>query len=566
MKERIVYRAKRIAYQFVQNPVPTINIILLIICLTLGFALYADKFYGAHDDITRLPPMMFKSEWDYLVYMYHETGFIGLALAVAPFRWLVRTFGLTPETFPWWLPASVNLFCIIGAPINLVASAKNLSRCSVTASVYLLLLIWGMWTISPIVYDTSLFLPVTLLVSHTSLYFLSLGLWLWSRPTWGQHKWEWGVLGAIYVSVLLAPTLLPSAIILFVGMSFLKFIFQKYPIRLTFLSIGLWLGIAIILIVFLFTATGFYRRSKQDYNVTLPPLSSILRDWYKPIPFGYATFPHSVEGESELRPWHKTGAPFRYTVKSTYISDRGFVIIHVLLLAMLTASIGLTSFAYFRVHNVISQSLEIQIRKLLGTLSLALTCVVAFHGSVVFYFFTPHFWEYSKPLPSLFVVAGWTFTVWSVIQISDPIMQYHLLLMPRRNTPPFANDDSTVTTSQTPFLLGICLLCAIFFFITLPNIGRVIDTYRYEIRLGEQRYKTRQSIIDVHIRTKQTNFLLSDCPSGFDTYWAFGPYFEWRGYPSIQVIMEDAPNYGPALKNDPQWVQLPCTDGKFVTP
>ena len=131
----------------------------------------------------------------------------------------------------------------------------------------------------------------------------------------------------------------------------------------------------------------------------------------------------------------------------------------------------------------------------------------------------------------------------------------------------FSSDRVPSTTDErATFLLSVCAIAFILVYITLPNFGRVIDTYRYEVYLGEQRLNIRQNIINLHINTGKNNFLLLGCPTLFETSWAFDTYFQWRGYPSIQVVMEDAHNYGPAIKADPNWVQLPCTDRKFVSP
>jgi hypothetical protein len=85
----------------------------------IGARLYAGKLVGQGDDVSGLNPTAYSSEWEYLRFLYLNWGQVGIGALVVPWRILVRVLQVSPDTFPWWLFASLNLFFVIVTPIHL---------------------------------------------------------------------------------------------------------------------------------------------------------------------------------------------------------------------------------------------------------------------------------------------------------------------------------------------------------------------------------------------------------------------------------------------------------------
>lgn len=552
-------------YRLHQRPILLINILTMIVCLTGGWILYAGRLYGAQDDML-LSPLSYKS-WELVINSYESRFYVSFAVSLFSWRLLVMLFQLTPETFPWWLAASWGLFCVVSAPINIVASLNNLLRCSKRTVFVLVFACWGFWTVTPLIYDATIFIPVTFLHQLGNIYLLSVGTYLWSKPDFGRRG-EKALLIAIYLYVTLNPKFLPAVFVLFIGMSVLKIFLQHGSLNILFKYMLLWAfitGVALMLMVF--TTDLFSQTLPKYYGGSIPNLPTVVKNFYKPIPFGYATWPRLIEDNSGTRPWHKTDWPFKFALKSTYAADRMFIFVHLGFGVALTVILGWLVIIYFRRKGVLVDPYKSTLRRLLTLLWLALIFVIAFHASVISYFFTPVFPHYAKLLPTLLMTISWSCFIWAIIQLADPVVRRQLqILWEQDSSKTSLPNDQTTAVDRPTFLLLAGVIMVVCLFVVLPNVGLVIDTYRYETWLGEQRLNTRQTIVDIYLTSGKNKFLLLDCPHFFEAPYFLPLYFEWRGYSSLDVIMEGTSDYGPAVKNDAHWVQLPCTDKKFDDP
>ncbi len=567
VKTHIVAAVHRLNLTWNEHPIRMINVGLLIGCLVAGWLLYAGKFYGAHEDLAHLSPLTSSNEWEFFVSKYYEKFYGNFAIWVLPWRLATRILYLSPETFPWWLPIALNLFYILSAPLNFAVSIKNLTSSSWAAALLFLVAFWAIWSMTPITFGITLFTPVGFGGSYTkAIFVLSVVTYLWSKPNF-EAWWEKWLLLALYIDLISYSVALPASVTLLFGISILKIFLRHNSFRVLAKYIGIGLFVAVAILAMIFLTTNARTQYQKDYDATTPNLFAVIKSWYRPVPFGYASFPHITESNNDPRPWHKTDWPFLFAIKSTYSSDRLFVLLHTGFLAILVVGLSMLGIGYIKRFGMRSDSVQTKIPQLLSMFALASIFSIAFHAGTASYFITPHFPQNAKALPTLLVTLSWACFVWGIIQISDPITRKQIVWLWKSELPatPWSEDHPPVLDRAT-FLLSVCVVAVIVSYVFLPNLGRVIDTYRYEVWLGEQRLMVRQQIIARHLQTGQNNYLLLNCPSLFETSWAFNDYFQWRGYPFIQVIMEDAPNYGPAIKNDPQWVQLPCTDKKFISP
>ena len=555
---KIVSQSRQIIHQHL---LLSINLCLLLSSLVIGFALYAGKLHQAHDDIGLLSPVAFSSEWDFFSMFFMERGQIGTVLLVLPWRFLVRVFQPSPETFPWWLFSSLNLFCVVTAPLIMLAAGWRLSKPNKNGMLFFLLMVVGCWVISPTAYSTTIFLPVSFFAAYTlPLYLLSLGMWFFSDSAWGKRWKDFIVLGLLYLAISLSTTTFTLSVpIVFIGISLLKSIFHVDSLARLTRSVATWCALTLLVVIFIKVTPGYQVRTER-LGVESPGLQRVILGWYRPIPFGYTTFPLMMEDDGSVKPWHKT-VPYGYTIRSTYSADLAFVILHGILLAVLFSGLAVTLWAYIKSRQKFRLEAQIKLRNLLGLEVLALIYIVAFHASVSTFFFTPYFPDYTKAYPSLLVVFGWIYSLWAFVQASDSVV-WDSLIATLLSTPDSFDVKHNLAGAdlQTKVLLAFLALSIIFVFITLPNTIRVINIYKNEIWINNQRYKTRHKIIDLYLGDKKSKFLLSPCPQLFDSYWAYSPFFSWQGYPEIQVVMEGAYNYGPAMLEDPSWVKLPCTE------
>lgn len=91
------------------------------------------------------------------------------AIGLLPLRWMSST----PENFPWWLVRSVDLFCILSAPLLMVAALQNVVIPRTWLSRCLLIVALGVvWTLNPRVSETSTLFSVADLIGYSGPIFL----------------------------------------------------------------------------------------------------------------------------------------------------------------------------------------------------------------------------------------------------------------------------------------------------------------------------------------------------------------------------------------------------------
>ncbi len=530
--------SKRIREFIAKHPVLSLNLLLLLSCLMIGTRLYAGKLVGQGDDVVILNPLAYSSEWEFLRFLYLNWGGVGAAVLVVPWRILIRVFQVSPDLFPWWLFASLNLFLIIVTPINLIMAGRALLRQHWATSLLLLGFIYAVWVTSPIVYQTTIGIPF----SATSVctlppYLISLGVLLLSKTTFKLgHRESW-VLAFLYSVVAVNEShFMLSLPIVFGTITLIKLISQRKPFSEGVKILGFLAIFSVLAALFAWTTPGFHKRGLL-LQFAIPDLATI---WHK--------FPD----------WYMQGVRLGYsTLFPGFASSHLF---HTAVLLILLLGLIVTGIIIYRnrrsrlnpgepIFNVLSLNL------------LSLGFISAFHVSMATLLFTQYFPDRTRAYPALLLAVGLGSGILWLVQAS------HLSMRQERrqrftSVKSFRADVSTVSPNHSVLIMACIGLAVIGWNITVPNLVNIVNGYRAEVISSQVIHDMRQQIINMYSRTGQTNYRLSGCPEymEFDHggSFRFSPdYFEWRGYPTISTVREGVGDTIKYLGNK-AWTRLEC--------
>lgn len=510
-----------------------LNVTLFLVCLGVGYWLYADRVAGAGDDWKFFNPNGWPSEWAFLRNLYLNVGGrVGSYLILMLFR-LLSFFYFTPDSFPWWVLYSVSLFCTLAMPLNLVAAGQRLTNSRWIVSLFLLAWIYLVWATNFTVFGVTL-LAVTV-SGRWPLYMLSLGIWLLSTPPSSRVQWlRWGGLSLLYlIASLSIEQILTSIPVLFAAVSLIKGVRQRKPPSGWIWQIGLWAGLSVIALLIYLASPGQLNRSS-----TAPQLMFDLSLWQKILNWYKETV--------------KAGYDTLFTGSVSYS-----VYLNSLILILLILALGIVSLASYRARqrDLANQQL---LDDLFSLNLLALTFMVAFISSLVHLFFSPYFPWYARMYPALLLAVGLGFSLLLLVRLVNPAMQQELL--EALTGLPSLNDDykgSVQISDPIINLLSIFLLSILLFNITMPNLERNINIYRREVWLTAIRRQAYQTIVNTHYASGQVNFRLSRCPPGLESTWGLVGYFDWRGYPELSVILDGDGDTQSAL-GEKNWDTVEC--------
>lgn len=460
--------------------------LLLLVCLTLGAALYRGQLSGQADDLNNLNRVKFTGTWQFLSWKFFNWGPIGNSLMMTPWRVLGDFGDFTPDTFPWWLPTAASSFLLLATLVNLALGTAAVLPAASRA--FLIAFMASLWLVHPEVYSITLTTPVTFFGGYALPLFLSSLV-----PLLITRRFLW-----------LPAYILPSLATSVFGMAFPVLALSSIAVlavlegrlsRRLITKAALVAAATVASFAVMMLAPGFKIRMASVGAVSKSP-AQILNS----LPVWFEDTVNRAYGM--LFGHHFSDAWRAHTI-----------VLCGLVLAVVALAVSM--------HRAMAPRETSRRRVALAVMALGF--LAAFHASVASLLFSPYFPDYSMVFPMYLLVAGLGLSLVLASSLAWPV----------------------AVQESGPILSGVALIALILWNVSAANIQASVQVYQFETWLGRVRQNVEQSVLRAHEKNAEaTLFHLSGCPVSLESWGAsatpFEGYFSWMGQSDLRVVNHGA--------------------------
>lgn len=535
-------KSPQITKWFRRHPFIILNLLILLFSLFWGARVFKGAF-GFADGINMFSPYpiigvsgrVVVDFWEYVWDWYNGmNGRTCQAILDGLIFVYSKMFIAAPEDFPWWLTRSLSLFCAIAAPLNFLIPAFRARLISRKATFFMLLAIWGAWTLSNNVVSYALWFDC-LLTDRFLLIFLVSVMCLVLYMGYLDQKLYWIVLHGFLYIFLSVEQFMVTVPFLFLAFTWAG-VGKNRPLAFWIKRIVLY-----FLLSSLAALAYYYSPGQRLRNLALTP-----------NPDGF-----SVRG---FLLWLEQDLPRGYNMLFGEHGGIAMFILHGLLyLGILLAAI-VTTCAFYKSKRH-QGSVRERIDNLFSLSVLAAAFLTAYMASLSTLLISRHFPEYAIHYPAILLALGLAFGVLTIIQFFDSKTRQALRIVLTGaedvgvTAAISSNPWGTVTTA------AVCLV--ILLGVTRPTLPKLRASYDEVMMHNRLRHVVFQHVIDSYLATGQTHFILTQCPTRsyggtMEPPWGVEGYFRWRGYKDLRVYLDD--NYDfPSRPKDKPYVTISCS-------
>ena len=462
------------------------NFSALILCVIFGAFFYEGSIAGENDDLAYVSPLFYSTIFDFFKYFYNEFGVLGGTIIGFPWVTVAHIFSISPFEFPWWFPASLNLFYLIASPINLIYSLR-IVLLEKKQFYFLFLFTLLFWILNPLTFKITLDGRATNLGGYWApLFLLTTCMALYSGLDEYKLYQKWTLLILAYIPLTLYASLfvlsLPFLIVIYTILKISKGKLQ-YIKNITPLLILNAVGALIT-----WTAPGF-TKYKTSVGFAIPEFSKLISIFIA----AYIRTINTIYN-------YIFGTQFDY-----------YYWIHTFILG----SLCFAGVQYIRLF--LNGKKNIFQSKSFSLYFLAFGFFLTFHTATISTLFVETYPLYHQFFPSLLLVIGlglfflWVFRVF----------KFYMLFV-KLKTKFYESILRLIKTSpQKSFVIIFLIILFSLGGFTLSRIERIVNIYQEEIWIGNSLWTLRRDILNSYQTKNQKLFYLKECPARF-TYWVDG--------------------------------------------
>jgi hypothetical protein len=489
---------------------------------------------------------------------------------IAFVQFFVKLLSVSPEKFPWWFFASVNIYCYVMAVYMIIMGGCRLLGCRWQETLFIMVFVYGLWLTPNLYKSTISMMPVTLFICFEfPTYLLAVAIYWFSSDAFGKNKKDWLMFGVIYLVLSLnTETFLMSIPVLFTGIIVVHAIQERYSIGKTIGQVGYLFVLSLVSVVFTWTQPGYHLRPLNiDFHI--PSFLEVFR-WYLRVMRDYGFSP-IVE--------HLPGL-------ARYIRFLPLFFVAIVILGLWAQ----------RKNNFQANSL-FQIKLLLLRSVWALTLMVGFLFCMIPLLFTDYYPYYVTIYPTLLMSIALAGGGGLLVQLFMPETIRDLLKFsgksgslgvaisldektrdvaffsahfePGEELQLFSKNwrliNHSFYLSVVKWIGASVILLSLFAFITIPSFKEIERLYRVELIVSAIRADFQEKIVSVYYKTGQKNYFIKNCPGEIvvDQFWGVNGYLYWKGINgAFGVVDTDGNLHGlPPQEVWPDkelWFQIDC--------
>jgi len=500
------------------NPLLIFNFSVLVVAMIFARLVFADTL-GWGDAMNSMSRTV--TPWEYIVEWYeNQNGRLSQALLGSFVNSLLREYFSTPESFPWWLFRGIWLFAAISAPVNIVAIlSKSFQFKEMQRTLFIVLLVWLLWSTSPIYYYTNAWFSSAEFLSYTGpVIFTSFFMLFWMRLQSIQSTWiHWLVFSFSYIFLsLLNEHVMASLPVITVGIAVAGLIRREkkssYIVQIIFVSFILSL---IAISIHLTTPGQILRNSAINAHVPDFSIQNIF-NWYS------GTVPYVYE---YLLP--------QYIYKGSSVFKIIVVVVHTSLLGLLFFT-AKRSYEKIKDKNV-SLDLQEELSKDFTLSVLSMMFLLAYVAALGTQLVSRYWPGYSGIFPSLLVTFG---------LVLSGVLYVEILLRKIKGR------YKSLDAGKIKVVLAVVLMIGVALVIVKNNIHEIKRTNLLVKENTRIRLAYYNKISEYHIKNKEVNFILKGCPYAVSYFgwsvepeWGISAYFRWLGFDDVFVVIDSNPDY-----------------------
>jgi len=458
------------------------NVALFVLSIVIGWILYHGQM-GSGDALILFSPNYASAPLQE-VWTWYTTinGRLSQALTAIIF-WPFSYFSNSPENFPYWIPRSLMLFCMLTIPLNLIFILCRTAACGFREFWFLFCLLFMVWSVNPVIYNNSIWFEFNFGAYYLPIYLITLACWImlhidWSKATKISY---WLIHSLIYVFIsLYGEQYIPTVPILFLTMALVAGSKKEKALSFYWKLIALYSFLTVIASLIYTMAPGQQLRNpylslkKLDLS-----FDGIVRWYIQAVPSGYATL---------FTPRGYPGLLTNAQLKIIHFSHSVMMFLVIIIMIMF----GLV---YVKARNREIDHM-LNLNPALKTGILALGFIFAYFASVVTLMVSPYFPDRAGIYPSLLLVASFATTLLLISQTFESQVQASVRRVfsgSMRAKQWFGKQGPNLSfVSFAILLLGFVLIT-----VTYPNFRRIIQGY------SEVKLLSRVRVATYHVFTQK---------------------------------------------------------------